>query len=217
VSCSTWRDAISAEADGEDPGIEPRLVTAHLDRCADCRAFAASIEGSRRRLLMAPAPSMPDLSRRVSKLNAVADRASAWGVVRVLLVVVAVEVIVLSLPALLLGEGEANAHEARHLGAFTVAYGVALLVVAVRPEKARTILPVAAVLAGALLITAVVDLVNGNVPLLEEATHLPELISVVLVWLLAAAPLRRDRHTQPTADAALRLVEPGDAPEQSVG
>jgi hypothetical protein len=55
------------------------------------------------------------------------------------------------------------------------------------------------------------------VPLLEEATHLPELISVVLVWLLAAAPLRRDRHTQPTADAALRLVEPGDAPEQSVG
>jgi predicted anti-sigma-YlaC factor YlaD len=217
VSCSTWRDAISAEADGEDPGIEPRLVTAHLDRCADCRAFAASIEGSRRRLLMAPAPSMPDLSRRISKLNAIADRASAWGVVRVLLVVVAVEVIVLSLPALLLGEGEANAHEARHLGAFTVAYGVALLVVAFRPARARTILPVAAVLAGALLITAVVDLVNGNVPLLEEATHLPELISVVLVWLLAAAPLRRDRHTQPTADAALRLVEPGDAPEQSVG
>ena len=217
MSCSTWRDAISAEADGEDPGIEPRLVTAHLDRCADCRAFAASIEGSRRRLLMAPAPSMPDLSRRVSKLNAIADRASAWGVVRVLLVVVAVEVIVLSLPALLLGEGEANAHEARHLGAFTVAYGVALLVVAFRPARARTILPVAAVLAGALLITAVVDLVNGNVPLLEEATHLPELISVVLVWLLAAAPLRRDRHTQPTADAALRLVEPGDAPEQSAG
>jgi predicted anti-sigma-YlaC factor YlaD len=217
VSCSTWRDAISAQADGEDPGIEPRLVAAHLDRCADCRAFAASIEGSRRRLLMAPAPSMPDLSRRISKLNAIADRASAWGVVRVLLVVVAVEVIVLSLPALLLGEGEANAHEARHLGAFTVAYGVALLVVAFRPARARTILPVAAVLAGALLITAVVDLVNGNVPLLEEATHLPELISVVLVWLLAVAPLRRDRHTQPTADAALRLVEPGDAPEQSVG
>lgn len=217
MSCSTWRDAISAQADGEDPGIEPRLVTAHLDRCADCRAFAASIEGSRRRLLMAPAPSMPDLSRRVSKLNAIADRASAWGVVRVLLIVVAVEVIVLSLPALLLGEGEANAHEARHLGAFTVAYGVALLVVAFRPARARTILPVAAVLAGALLITAVVDLVNGNVPLLEEATHLPELISVVLVWLLAAAPLRRDRRTQPTADAALRLVEPGDAPEQSVG
>ena len=140
-----------------------------------------------------------------------------WLVGPLLLVVVAVEVIVLSLPALLLGEGEANTHEARHLGAFTVAYGVALLVVAFRPARARTILPVAAVLAGALLITAVVDLLNGKVPLLEEATHLPELVSVVLVWLLAAAPLRRDRHTQPTADAALRLVEPGDAPEQSVG
>ncbi len=217
MSCSTWRDAISAEADGEDPGIEPRLVTAHLDRCADCRAFAASIEGSRRRLLMAPAPSMPDLSRRVSKLNAVADRASAWGVVRVLLVVVALEVIVLSLPALLLGAGEANAHEARHLGAFSVAYGVALLVVAFRPARARTILPVAAVLAGALFITAIVDLVNGNVPLLEETSHIPELISVVLVWLLAAAPLRRHGRSQPSSASALRLVDPDDAPEQSVG
>jgi predicted anti-sigma-YlaC factor YlaD len=217
MSCCSWRDAISAQADGEDPGIEPRLVTAHLDRCGECRAFAASIEGSRRRLLMAPAPSMPDLSLRVARLNALADRASAWGVVRVVLVVVALEVIVLSMPALLLGEGDANVHEARHLGAFSVAYGAALLVAAIRPARARTILPVAAVLAGALFITAIVDLVNGNVPLLEETSHIPELISVVLVWLLATAPLRGRRRSQPSSASALRVVDPDDAPEQSVG
>ena len=69
----------------------------------------------------------------------------------------------------------------------------------VRPARARTMLPVAAVLAGALLITAVIDLLNGNVPLLGEATHLPELISVFLIWLLAVPSRRRaDKQQQPS-------------------
>ena len=123
---------------------------------------------------------MPDLSARVSKLTAVADRASRWGVVRVLLFVVAAEVIVLSAPSLFDGEN----HDGRHLGAFSVAYGVALAVVAVRPARARTVLPVSMVLAAALTITAVIDFVRGVVPLVDEATHLPELVSVLLVWLL---------------------------------
>ena len=98
----------------------------------------------------------------------------------------AIEIIALSLPALVLGdEADTSAHGARHLGAFTVAYGVGLLVVAARPARARTMLPVAAVLAGALLITALVDLANGRIPLVGEARHLPEIASVVLVWLLA--------------------------------
>jgi hypothetical protein len=91
-----------------------------------------------------------------------------------------------SLPALVLGdEADTSAHGARHLGAFTVAYGVGLLVVAARPARARTMLPIAGVLAGALLITALVDLANGRIPLVGEARHLPEIASVVLVWLLA--------------------------------
>ena len=103
-----------------------------------------------------------------------------------MLAVVAIEIIAFSLPALVLGdEQQTSAHAARHLGAFTVAYGVGLLVVVVRPARARTMLPVAAVLAGALVITAIIDLVNGDVPLLGETQHLPEVLSVVLVWLLA--------------------------------
>ena len=99
-----------------------------------------------------------------------------------------------SLPALVLGDEQgASAHAARHLGAFTAAYGVGLLVVAVRPARARAMLPVAAVLAGALVITAVVDLVDGRIPLVGEAQHLPEVLSVVLVWLLAIPSPRRAR------------------------
>ena len=62
---------------------------------------------------------------------------------------------------------------------------VGLLVVVVRPARARAMLPVAAVLAGALAITALVDLARGEVPLMGETSHLPELISVLLLWLLA--------------------------------
>ena len=53
-------------------------------------------------------------------------------------------------------------------------------------------LPVAAVLAGALVITAVVDLAQRRVPLVGEAAHLPEVVSVVLVWLLAVPSRRPD-------------------------
>lgn len=136
---------------------------------------------------------MQDLSRAVVKANAVADRASRWGVARAALAVVALEIICFSVPALVLGdEANTSVHEARHLGAFAVAYGVGLLVVVARPARARTVLPVATVLAGALVITAVVDLVNGHIPLLGEARHVPELLSVLLVWYLAvpSAPRR---------------------------
>lgn len=208
MQCDAWREALSALADGEDPGVEQLLIDAHLRTCSSCRAFAAAIDGSRRRNLVGGAAVMPDLSRWVSKLAAIADRASAWGVARVLLLVVALEVIVLSVPALVAaGEGSV-VHDGRHLSAFSIAYGVALIVVVARPARARTVLPVAAVLTGALLITAVVDLVEGNVPLLGEAVHLPEVISVVLVWLLARpGPQRDERSSTGSSRAGLRLVE----------
>jgi predicted anti-sigma-YlaC factor YlaD len=180
MQCDRWQDALSAMADGEEPGVDARLVQRHLTTCAPCRSFGDAIDDGRRAVVRR-VPDMADLPRRVSRLNAVADRASRWGVLRALLVVVGVEVMVVSVPSLV-----ADAHDARHLGAFTIAYGVALLVVAARPARARTVLPVAAVLAGALAITAVVDLVRGAVPLVNETTHVPELISLVLVWMLAA-------------------------------
>ena len=81
--------------------------------------------------------------------------------------------------------------------AFGIAYGVGLLVIAVRPARARTMLPVAAVLAATLTLTAVIDVATGDVPAIAEADHLPEVISVVLVWLLAS-PTRRRSSTSGT-------------------
>lgn len=140
-----------------------------------------------------------------------ADRAARWSTVRVLLAVVAADIIVFSAPNLILGDdASSSTHASRHLGAFTVAYGVGLLVVVVRPARARTMLPVAAVLAGALVITAVIDLIEGRIPLTGEAQHLPEVISVVLIWLLTVpTPRRLGRAAMRDGveDAGLRLVD----------
>lgn len=208
--CERWREAISAAADGEDPGVDERLLAAHLGRCADCRAFAAQVDADRARWRLRPAEPMPDLAPRVTKWAAVLDRAGRWSVVRALLAVVAIEIVAFSLPALVLGdEQQTSAHAARHLGAFTAAYGVGLLVVVVRPARARAMLPVAAVLAGALVITAIVDLVDGEVPLLGETQHLPEVLSVVLIWLLAVPSRRRAARLAPP-QPRLRVVDDRD-------
>lgn len=198
MTCERSRDAISAIVDGEDPGVAPRIVEAHLAHCAACREFQRVAERTRR-LAVGVAPDMPDLSRRVTKAAAVADRMSRWGVTRGVLAVVAVQILVFSVPNLAVpDETGTTAHDARHLGAFTAAYAVALLVVVARPARARTVLPVACVLAGALAVTAVIDLANGNVPFIGEAQHIPELLSVFLIWALAT-PTRRRAHpdTQP--------------------
>ena len=206
MECERWREALSAQLDGEDPGVDLRLLDAHLQGCGGCRDFAAAAADAHRRQRVAPAPAVPDLSGHVVKRAALADRAGTWGVVRALLAVVAVEIIVFSLPALVLGDESATStHAARHLGAFTAAYGVGLLVVVVRPARARAMLPVAAVLAGALVITGVVDLADGRVPLTGEAQHLPEVLSVVLVWMLAVPAPRRSTSRAP-APPTMRVV-----------
>lgn len=214
MDCARWRDAISAVADGEEPGIDARLVDAHVSRCAACRSYKEMVEASATIMRIAPATavaehSQPDLPKRISKLAAAADRAAHWSVLRIVLAVVAVQVVAFALPALILGkENDVTTHSARHLGAFGVAYGVALMVVVARPARARSILPVALVLAGAQVIGAVVDLATGTIPLVGEVRHLPQIISVFLIWFLAVPSTKRgDAAATPAPPARLTVVD----------
>ena len=214
MDCARWRDAISAIADGEEPGIDQRLVDAHVSRCADCRSYKEMVEASAPIVRSAPSISVselsqPDLPKRISKLTAAADRAGHWSVLRIVLAVVAVQVVAFALPALILGkENDVTTHSARHLGAFGVAYGVALMVVVARPARARSILPVALVLAGAQVIGAVVDLATGTIPLVNEVRHLPQIVSVFLIWLLAVPSTNRgDATAKPASQARLKVVD----------
>ena len=139
MTCEPWQESISAIADGEDPGIDVRLLDAHVARCAACSSFRAFAEANHRRSVVRPAEPQPDLAPQVARWAAALDRASRWSAARAVLAVVAIEIIAFSLPALVLGdEQQTSQHAARHLGAFTVAYGVGLLAVVVRPARAST-------------------------------------------------------------------------------
>jgi peptidoglycan/LPS O-acetylase OafA/YrhL len=187
--------------DGEATVADARLLDRHVDGCAECRAFVAGlchapapVPGGPRAVAPASATAgpPPHLAAAVTRRVVEEDRSSHPRLLRAALAVVALEIIVLALTDLV--PSDDAGHDARHLGAFSLAYGIALLVPVLRPARARSVLPVAIVLAGGLVATTVVDVAQGRVPLVHEAAHLPEVVSVLLVWLLARAPLRRRRR-----------------------
>lgn len=194
MSCEPWMEAISARADGEAATIDDRLLDGHLATCSNCRAFAEDIHRVGRVASLQQVASLPDLSGHVVRAVRAADRSSVWWVLRLGLGVVAIQVILFSAPALLLGHSQgSDEHAARHLGSFAIAYAIGLLVVALRPAKARGMLPLAAALAGCLAITAVIDISDGRTPVIAEVRHLPEVIGLILVWILAT-PKRLPRN-----------------------
>jgi predicted anti-sigma-YlaC factor YlaD len=115
------------------------------------------------------------------------------------------QIIVFSAPALLLGHSQgSDEHAARHLGSFAVAYAIGLIVVALRPAKARGMLPLTAALAGCLAVTAVIDVAQGRTPALTEVRHIPEVLGLILVWVMAMPkrlPTDSSRRALPTLHA----------------
>ncbi len=183
MSCDRHRDAISARADGEDPGVSDADIDAHIAECPSCRAFSDSTHRLRRQLGIYDTAIAPDVRRDVVQSTARDDRQRTSPVIRWLLALIAVQIIVLAIPDFL--SEEPDAHSLRHLGAFSLAYAVGLLVVVARPARARTMLNVAIVLVAALAATTAVDVIRGNVTLLNETVHLLELGSAVFLWALA--------------------------------
>jgi predicted anti-sigma-YlaC factor YlaD len=183
--CAWFRESISASLDAEDTDIRDAAIDEHLDQCVNCRNFL-EFSASLKRAGIRRAPIMTDLAPSLVKQFNVGQRRSVWTIARGVLAVCAIEVIMFSVFDLV-----GRSHEGRHLGSFSIAFGVVLLSVVMRPARARLMLPVAGVLALGLMITAVIDMISGNIPLVTEARHIPEVISVAMMWLLA-----RPQHTQ---------------------
>jgi predicted anti-sigma-YlaC factor YlaD len=111
--------------------------------------------------------------------------------VRIALAIVAASELVLAAPGLILGDGAAAVHDARHLGSFGVAVSIGLLYVAWRPARAFGILPIVTALALTMLVSATIDVVHGRVTSFGEAHHILEFSGLVLVWMLAGRPAPR--------------------------
>lgn len=210
ISCDDAVVALSALADGEDPGLPRADVDAHVAGCESCRLFRTQLDvvvplGATSPVseVAGPEESQQFVERVVATAGTV-DRSGVWWVLRALLAAVAVGYLLLAVPDMLFSTDADHGHDARHLGIFSTAYAVTLLFVAVRPSRARALVPFTVVMAVGMAVFAVVDVMGGDAFALSELSHLLELAGLVLVWLLATrrgwpgrAPLQAG--TSPTA------------------
>lgn len=190
VDCEQAREALSAQLDQEASPTEATAGNAHLGRCPDCRDWWTEIGTVNRVLRVRIAEPVPDIATGVLA-HVHPPRAGRGQWVRIALAVVAGTELVLAAPRLLLGEGAASIHDARHLGSFGAAVSIGLLYVAWRPARAYGILPIVTALALTMFVTATVDIVSGRATSLGEAHHVLEISGLVLVWMLAGRPAPR--------------------------
>ena len=200
MDCDRCRAAISAQLDGEEPGLGRATIESHLAECAGCRDFATGAARVHRMIRVTPAEPVPDLTESIlaaidetvapapAPVSAIADERTRF--LRICLAVVAVIQLGMAVPALVLGDDAGlPTHVARHLGSFALALGVGLLVVAWRPDRAAAILPVIGVVVLCLIASSVVDIISGRAAPGGEVSHAPELVGLVAVWLLARSPI----------------------------
>ncbi len=185
MDCENVQGALSARADGEAAGMPETVIAWHLRTCPDCAAFETAIAGIGR---PAGTGKSVDLSGRVVAMAGGVDRGGVWWGMRAALFVIAVGELGLAVPDLVARASgvTGDVHIQRHLGAFQIAYAVGLIVVALRPAKARALVPLTAALAAAMVGAAIVDIAQGVAPALGEAQHTLEIAGLLLVWMLAA-------------------------------
>ena len=193
MECSSCRELISADLDGEADDTDQEHLFAHLGTCAACRDFHERAAAFTRSLRVRPAEAVPDLSpailARVPGPASSPVRVREWA--RYGLVVVALTQLILAVPELVMGAtGSSAVHLEHHLGAWDIAMAVGLLVAAWQPERARGLLPMALALGGILAATALLDLATGNTAALNEVPHGLELLGVTFLWFLTKRPAR---------------------------
>jgi copper transport protein len=203
VTCTDFRESISAHLDGEPSAIDLAVLHRHLAGCADCQAFET--EALRVRAIAARVPA-------ADRAPTTAALLAAAGPVRVLrrrdedalrlgLVFVAVAELIASVFLFLRERGYNGEDHAGHESlSFTLAVCVGLLYVAARPRQAGAYLPLLGVAVALLTTTAVIDVRSGRAELVEELPHVNLLVGFVLLWLIAHG--RRPPRTDPVGRLA---------------
>ncbi len=188
MNCDEAHESLSAESDGELSTDERADLGRHLDGCADCRNYSARLDTLERRWRVRPAEPVPDLVAVVTARSRPA-RLGRGGWIRPALAWVALVILAQNIQALVLGDSAgAEAHTARHLGAFGVALAIGFAFAAWKPHRAFGLLPFTAALVATMTVSAVLALVDGGRSALSEATHVSELVGLVLLWMIAGSP-----------------------------
>jgi len=185
MRCDRFREAISARIDGEDPGLPDGVLDAHLGACAGCRAWRQQAHVITRRTRLGGSFLGHDLSSRV--LAAVPDASTGRRrrlAQRAGLAAAAAAQLAITIPLLLLGHNhDAGPHAAHELGSFDLSLAIAFAVGAIRPALAAGLAWPCAIAAAGLTGTAVIDLIGGQAPGVDEAQHLVAVAgALLLIW-----------------------------------
>jgi predicted anti-sigma-YlaC factor YlaD len=204
MRCEDWRDAISAQMDGEDPGVEEGAVERHLAGCAACSAFADRSPHVTRLARVRPAEDLPDvLPGLLAALDAGESRPvpqRAWQLVardavRLALAVLGVGQLALALSGIAAAAaptgadrlaGASMAHFSHESAAWNLALGVAFLWAASgATRRMGGLVPVVGAFVALLLSLSALDLLAGNVAAGRLVGHLPVVVGLALLLLRA--------------------------------
>lgn len=190
MDCESLREAISALIDDEPLGVERAELAAHLEQCAECRAWKDRAHEVTRRVRVASARPAPPPSARLHAMVA-ARQTPPWRRERILvragLLLVATVQVAVTLPALILGSDHgAPIHVAHEMGSFDMALAVGFVIAAWQPSRARGIGTIVGAAALLLVATAVIDLAAARTSASDELPHLLAVAGWLLLRRLAA-------------------------------
>ncbi len=186
--CSAFRELASASLDDELTAAEQDRLDLHLETCVGCRSFVDRSAGLNRRLRVHASTPDPVFVATVMA-DARPARLGRGGWARPVLAWCALVIFVQSIGPLVFGSADgASEHLARHLGASGLALAVGLAYVAWRPHRAYGLLPFVGALFAATVVAMVADMLAGHRTAFAEATHVAELIGIIVLWIVAGSP-----------------------------
>jgi len=204
MDCDKVREAISAQIDGEEPGLPADALAAHLEGCAACTQWQGRAHTVTRRVRLGGSFLDHDLTAGVLAAAPAADPARLRLAQRGGLIALALAQFAIAAPMLFLGhDHDAGVHAAHELGSFNLALAIAFAVGAVRPALSAGLAWPCGIAAAGLVTTAIIDLIGGQAIGADEAQHLVALAgAALLAWQ------SRMGHAGSAAPAALRSADP---------
>jgi predicted anti-sigma-YlaC factor YlaD len=201
MPCLPYREAVSARFDGEPLGMPEPALDQHLAACAGCAGWAEQAARVTRRMRLAPAPVVPDLTGAVLAAlpdelpgTAAAARSRLAGTaLRLALLAVAVAQAGLAWPVMASGSAAMSApqHLTNEAAAWNLALAAAFGAVAAAPRLAAGALPFLGTFAVLLGSVTVADLAAGHVHADRAVAHVLLLAGVALVAAVAWRGRRR--------------------------
>ena len=213
MGCDQYREALSADLDGEPAGVGATGLRVHLDGCAGCRSwYAEGRPGDPARPAGAGRADARPRAGGVGRAGPVPVAPPLVSAARTGLVVVAFLQALLAWSGALTGRDPmVTGHVAYEVGAWNLALAVAFLAAATRPRTAEALLAPVGVFVAVLAVSAVSDAVAGDVRGSRLAAHL--LVAVGFGLLVPVARAYPPQPVLPPADGTVpRDRPPGPRP-----